>query len=350
MMTLLRVLPMPISTYLNEWFESDALKGVLGAIGVTGSRQGPRAAGTTLTFLYQQLGGFLNHRFLVGGIGQLATVLAEAAKQHDTEIRTQTAVTRIVLQDGRAIGVETDAGDIIKANIIISNADPKRTFLQLVGAPNLPPRFVRQVRAMLYRGSTAKVNLALSDLPQFNGQTETTQLGGHIRISPSLDYVERAYDAAKYGRFSEKPVLDMTIPTLHDATLAPDGRHILSITMQYAPYKLRNSTWETQREVLGDTIMNTVAQYAPNIKACILHRQILTPLDWETTYSLTEGSIFHGQMGLDQLFIMRPLPSWAQYSTPIDNLYLCGAGTHPGGGVTGIPGYNAAQKVLQELS
>jgi len=208
---------------------------------------------------------------------------------------------------------------------------------------------MRAVRSIIYRGSTAKVNLALSGLPQFNGQTSKEQLNGRIRIAPSLDYLEKAYDAAKYGQISPEPYLEATIPTLLDPTLAPTGAHVMSITMQYAPYDLRDSDWNTERKRLGDRIINTLTQYAPNLQSLISSRQILTPLDWEQEYGLAEGSIMHGQMGLDQLLVMRPVPGWSQYRTPIDNLYLCGAGTHPGGGVTGAPGYNAAQVVLQAL-
>ena len=208
---------------------------------------------------------------------------------------------------------------------------------------------MNHVRNIIYRGVTAKINLALSGLPQFNGQTDASQLSGCIRISPSLEYLERAYDAAKYGNPSPNPILDMTIPTLLDPALAPDGQHILSITMQYAPYNLAGSNWTEQRERLGDTILDTVSRYAPDLQSLILERQILTPLDWEQTYGLTEGSIHHGQMSLDQLLIMRPVSGWSRYRTPVKNLFLCGAGTHPGGGVTGAPGYNAAREVIKVL-
>jgi phytoene dehydrogenase-like protein len=214
---------------------------------------------------------------------------------------------------------------------------------------------MRQVRNIIYRGVTAKMNLALSDLPQFNGQTDPAQLNGRIRISPSLEHLERAYDAAKYGAYSPNPILVMAIPTLLDPALAPQGQHILSITMQYAPYKLQSSNgenengWEDQRERLGDVILETLSRYIPDLESLILHRQVLTPLDWQREYSLTEGSIHHGQMSLDQLLVMRPVSGWSRYSTPVENLFLCGAGTHPGGGVTGAPGYNAAREAIKAL-
>jgi phytoene dehydrogenase-like protein len=351
MMEFLRVLPMPAAEFLDEWFESEALKGALGAGSVTGTMQGPRSAGTALMMLYQAAdgrGNFRASRYVRGGIGQLAGSLAEAARQDGAEIRTGAGVSKILLRDGRAVGVRLADGQEIGASIVISNADPRRTFLDLVGAPNLEPRFVRPLRNIIFRGSTAKVNLALSGLPHFNGQTETEQLGGHILISPSLEYIERAYDDAKYGHVSQHLFLDAVIPTVLDNTLAPAGQHILSVTVRYTPYRLRERDWDEQRSSLGDQVVGTLAQYAPDLPELILDRQVLTPLDWERVYGLTEGSIFHGQMGLDQMLVMRPVPKWSQYATPIENLYLCGAGTHPGGGITGAPGYNAARQVLKQ--
>ena len=349
MMEFLRVLPMPIQAYLDEWFESDLLKGALGGYGITGLRQGPRSAGTTLMFLYQHVNGFLRHRTVVGGMGQLSAALADAARQNGAEVRVETAVSHITINshDYSIQNVILENGEELQASVVLSSADPRRTFFELVGPQNLEPHFMRQVDNIIYRGSVAKLNLAVSDLPQFVGQPDREQLSGHIRISPSLDYLEKGYDASKYGRFSPKPYLDITIPTILDPSLAPNRHHILSINMQFAPYELRESDWDTERERLGDHIINTLSQYAPNLKGLIVHQQLLTPLDWERSYSLTEGSIHHGQMGLDQLLVMRPVAGWGQYRTPIANLYSCGAGAHPGGGVTGAPGYNAAREVLR---
>jgi phytoene dehydrogenase-like protein len=248
-----------------------------------------------------------------------------------------------------AIGVRLESGEEIHGRAILSNADPRRTLFGLVGPQHLEPEVMRQVRNVIYRGSTARLNLALSALPEFNGQTDAAQLSGHIRISPSLDYLERAYDAAKYGRISPQPYLDLVIPTVMDPILAPAGKHIMSITMQYAPFKLREGDWNSEREGLADTILDTLSLYAPDLKRQIFHCQVLTPLDLEQEYSLTEGNIYHGEMGLDQLLVMRPIPGWSRYQTPIKNLYLCGAGTHPGGGVTGAPGYNAARELLHHF-
>lgn len=346
MMELLRVLPMGFADYVNEWFETDALKGLLGGDAIIGTRQGPRSGGTTLTFLYQQSGGFLQNRFVVGGMGRLAQALAAVARHSGAEIRTGAPVARILVDNHRAVGVALAAGEVIRANAIASSADPQRTLLGLVGPQQLQPRFMHQVRNIMMRGSTAQVILALTGLPEFVGQTSEAQLHGHIRIAPTLDYLEKAYDASKYGRISAQPYLNATIPTLHDRTLAPGGYHLMTITMQYAPYALHDGDWDDERERLGDLVVATMAQYAPNLPSQIANRHTITPLDWERDYGLTEGSIFHGQMGLGQLLVMRPVPGWGRYRTPIEGLYLCGAGAHPGGGVTGLPGWLAAKEIL----
>lgn len=349
MMEFVRVLPMAAQSYLDEWFESDALKGALGGSAVSGLTLGPRGGGTTLMLLYQSMHGLLNSRFVSGGIGCLNEALASRIRAAGGIIRTGAAVAEIIVDDDTnpaAVGVRLADGEEIRASMVLSNADPRRTLLGLVGPQHLEPEVMRQVRNIIFRGSTAKVNLALSGLPKFSGQTSAEQITGHIRISPSLDYLERAYDAAKYGQISAAPYLDMVIPTLHDPSLAPNGRHILSITMQYAPYALCDRDWNNERDTLANLVLDTLSGYAPGLRDLVLHMQVLTPLDWEQSYGLTEGSITHGQMGLDQLLIMRPIPGWSQYRTPIANLYLCGAGSHPGGGVTGVPGYNAARAAL----
>ena len=354
MMEFMRVLPMTAKEFLDEWFESEALKGMLGATGIMGSMQGPFASGTAFMMLYHSLGSpnscFRSSRFVPGGIGEISLALSRAAEAYGAEIRTGAEVERINLEDGTVKGVFLAGGEEIFANKIISNLDPYRTLIGLVGAPNLGPQFVRKVRTIRFRGSTAKLNLALNGLPRFKGLEDGLErLGGHILVSPSLEYLERAYDDAKYGRYSENPFLDIVIPTVFDSSLAPAGKHIISITMQYAPYRLRNGSWDEHRDKLCDRIIEVISEYASNIKELILHKQIITPLDWETEYGLTEGSIFHGQMGLDQLLFMRPVPGYGRYRMPIKHLYLCGAGTHPGGGVTGAPGFNAAREVLKDV-
>ncbi|MCQ3979814.1 MAG: amine oxidase, partial [Anaerolineae bacterium] len=388
MMEFMRVLPMTTQEFLDEWFESEALKGLLGAAGISGTMQGPQSAGTAFVMLYHYLGtadgGFKATRAVRGGTGQLAAALASAAQRYGAEIRTGAEVSQILLEENPATGaiyaagVALASGETVQARAVISNADPRRTLFGLVGASNLEPHFVRRIRNIRYRGCMAKVNLALSGMPEFSSLTPPYAppdsgggwggyLGGHIIISPSLEYLERAYDHAKYGRFSEQPYLDVVIPTVLDPSLAPAGQHVMSITMQYAPYNLRGSGgaeeqgkgrlegwkvggWDDeQRQALADKIIDTLAQYAPNLKDLIRHCQVITPLDWEQEYGLTEGHAFHGEMSLDQLLFMRPVPGYGQYRTPVERLYLCGAGTHPGGGVTGAPGYNAAREILGDL-
>lgn len=359
MMAFLRILPMPAREYLDEWFESDALKGALGVDAVVGTMQGPWSAGTTLQFFYQHINGFLAHRTVSGGAGSLCESLATVARQNGADIRTNAGVATIQVDEGRAIAVLLENGDQIPATVILSSANPRHTFFNLVGPQQLEPRFMRAVRHILYRGSTAKLLLALEDLPHFVGQTDEAQLHGRIRLAPSLSYIEKAYDAAKHGRIPPHPVLDMTIPTLSDATLAPPGKHILSITIRYTPYDLAEGTWENKREGLITAVLDTLITITSSAAGSPQHLgrrlsiappHLLTPADYEHTYSLPEGSIFHGQMSLDQLLIMRPVAGWGQYRTPIKNLYLCGAGAHPGGGVTGAPGYNAAQEALKRFS
>jgi phytoene dehydrogenase-like protein len=353
MMAFLRFLPQTVTDFLGEWFESEPLQGLLGSSGVTGTRQGPWASGTAFVFLYHQLGapvnGFRASRFVRGGIGQLANTLVEVINGRGGEIRVGAEVADIVVKDYRAVGVRMHDGEEISARVVVSNADPRRTLLGLVGASHLELRVVRRAKNIRLKGCTAKVNLGLSGLPVFAGQANSDSLSGHIVISPSLTYLERAYDEAKYGRFSARPYLDVVIPTLLDPTLSPPGRHIMSITMQYAPYDLRDGSWEEKREILGDAVISTLAEYAPNLPELILHRQVLTPLDWEQSYGMTEGGIYHGQMALDQMLFMRPIPGYGQYRLPVEDLYLCGAGAHPGGGVTGAPGYNAAREILRAL-
>jgi phytoene dehydrogenase-like protein len=352
MMELMRVLPMAARDYLDEWFESDALKGALGGSAVVGATLGPRGAGTNLGFFYQNLGGLLEQRFVAGGMGQLAEALAAAARARGATIRTGAAVARVLVEgdpEPAAVGVVLTSGETFRAAAVLSNADPRRTLFDLVGPQHLEPETMRHVRNIIYRGSVARVNLAVRELPGFLGAADRAQLGGRIRVSPSLDYIEQAYDAAKYGRFSEHPYLEIVIPTLRDPSLAPAGHHLLTITALYAPYALREGDWDGQAAAFGDAVLDVLEGVAPGMRASVVHCQVVTPLDLERRYSLTEGSIYHGQMGLDQMLVMRPIPGWSRYETPLRNLYLCGAGAHPGGGVTGAPGYNAARAVLSRI-
>jgi len=347
----LRILPMSIADLLNEWFESDLLKGALAGSSMLASFVGPRQQGTAFNLLHHQLGdsnGALRTAgFVRGGIGVLAQALLAAAKTYGAQARTNAEVVRIlVAADGVASGVVLKNGEEIRAERIISSVDVKRTLFGFLEPTTLDPHFFLQVKNIRSRGTVAKINLALDRLPKFSS-SNAAALGGVIHIGPSLDYLERASDDAKYGRFSKRPFLEITIPSVADPSLAPAGKHLMSIWMQSAPYELRGSDWHAESEALGDAVIRTIEEYAPGFTNTILHRQVLTPLDLEQIYGVTEGHLYHAEMALDQIFFMRPVPGWSGYQTPIENLYLCGSGTHPGGGITGLPGYYAARKILK---
>jgi phytoene dehydrogenase-like protein len=351
----LRILPMSVSDLLNEWFESDLLKAALAGSGMLASFVGPRQQGTAFNLLHHQLGesnGALRTAgFVRGGIGNFTQALAHAAQQFGAEIRTGSAVAKIVTKSGVATGVVLHDGVEINATSVISNADVKRTLLKLAEPTYLDPHFLLQVRNIRSRGTVAKINLAIDTLPKFkNSNNEALALGGIIHIGPTLDYLERAADDAKYERFSKQPFLEITVPSIADPTLAPAGKHVMSVWMQSAPYKLRESNWHEQQDALRDTVTNLIEDYAPGFKNSLLHSQVLTPVDLEEIYGLTGGHLYQAEMALDQIFFMRPVPGWSRYHTPIENLYLCGSGTHPGGGVTGLPGYYAARAILKSTA
>ena len=354
MMEFLRVLPLSAYHYLNQHFESEAIKGLFAALSVTQLMQGPRAAGTAFMLLYQQLGGqsagYRSMRTVRGGNGALIQAQEAAARSQGVEIHTQQSVQSISVNNYRATGITLSSGETIAAKVVLSAADPRSTFLNLVGAPNLEPRVVRRLQNIKYRGSTASVHLALSALPEFHGaQGQAERLTGDIVICPSLDYAERAYDDAKYGRISQGLILIARIPSLLDPSLAPEGKHAMSITVRYAPFHLRDADWQSQRNKLADLVVETLAQYATRNTLSVQDARVITPLDYERDYGLPEGSFSHGQMGLDQLLLMRPIPGFNGYRSPLDGLYLCGPGAHPGGGLTGLPGFNAARQALKEV-
>jgi phytoene dehydrogenase-like protein len=348
----LRVLPLSIADFLNEWFESEILKAALAATGLLGGFVGPRAQGTSLVFLQQltndgppRSGGLVR-----GGIGNLTRALGASAKRFGAEIRTGTDVQKIITKDGKAVGVVLRTGEEISGTVIISDADVKRTFFSLLETTYLDPHLLLQVKNIRSRGCMAKINLALDSLPKFRtgGNGTNSHLSGVIHIGPTLDYLERAADDAKYGGYSTAPFLEITIPSIAEPSLAPAGKHVMSVMAQFAPYHLKDGNWQQQRDGLGDCVINLIESYAPGFKDSVLHRQVLTPLDLEEIFGLTEGHIYHAELALDQLFFMRPVPGWARYRTPIENLYLCGSGTHPGGGLNGLPGYFAARQVLAD--
>jgi phytoene dehydrogenase-like protein len=282
-------------------------------------------------------------------MGTNSRVIADAARHYGAEIRTQAAVERVLVKNGRAYGVALASGEEFEAKVIVSGVDPKRTFLKMVDPIHLDAAFLKQVTDFKIRGSSAKVNLALDGLPNFTCLPGAgPHLAGAISISPSLDYIERAYDDAKYGDFSRRPYMDIILPSMLDPSMAPPGKHVMSIFVQYAPYHLSHGTWPDKREALGNAVIDTLTEYAPNLKDIILHRQVVTPWDLEREFGHTEGNIFQGELTLDQLFFLRPVPGWAKYRTPIKNLYMCGACTHPGGGVMAASGRLAALEILKE--
>jgi phytoene dehydrogenase-like protein len=353
MYRLLRWGPMAVADLAAEYFETELLRAVVAARGIFGTFLGPWSAGSSLVLLIRAAGDSQpagSACFAAGGMGALTQAMASAAKAAGTEIRTSVEVIEVRVKDGAATGVMLSNGEEISAKAVVSNADPKRTLLKLTDSTHLSPDFVQKLQHYRGNGTVAKVNLALSGLPTFSAlkNGNGAALKGRIHIGHEIDYLERAFDSSKYGKFSPHPYLEATIPSLTDPTLAPEGKHVMSIYMQYAPYKLK-ADWESQRKALGQTVVQTLAQYAPNLPEMILTHQIITPQDLEEVYGLTGGQIFHGELALDQFFTMRPLLDWARYRTPIQNLYLCGSGTHPGTGLTGGSGANAAREILKEL-
>jgi len=350
-----QLLTMSAVDFLDQWFETDALKATMSASGIIGTFLGVRSPGTAYVLLHHYMGeidgAFRSWGLSRGGTGAVSEAIAGAARRFGAEIRTEAPVAHILTKNGRTTGVALENGDEIQADIVVSSVDPRLTFERFMNTKDLPDEFVQGVKRYKYRGSSGKVNLALDALPDFTclpGPGE--HLRGAISISPSVDYMERAYDEAKHGAFSSRPYIDIVIPTLSDSSLAPPGKHVMSCFVQYAPYHLKpGDAWDdARREAFGDAVIDAIAVHAPNIRNIIRHRQVLTPLDIERTFGLSEGNIFQGELSLEQLFFLRPVPGWAQYATPIDKLYMCGSATHPGGGIMGAPGKNAAEKILKD--
>ncbi len=348
-----QLMTMSAADFLDQWFETDVLKATMSASGIIGTFLGVRSPGTAYVLLHHYMGeidgAFRSWGFARGGTGAISNSIADAAREAGAEIRTQAPIAKILVKNGSAVGVALANGDEFFADIVSSSVDPNLTFLKLIEPGQLPEEFLEEVRRYKFRGSSGKVNLALDALPDFQCLPGPgAHLRGAISISPSVDYMERAYDDAKYGDYSRRPYIDMVIPTLTDPSVAPPGKHILSCFVQYAPYKLREGTWDEKREAFGDTVIDTIAEHAPNLKNIIIGRQVLTPLDLEREFGLTEGNIFQGELTLEQLFFLRPVPGWAEYRTPIKNLYMCGSATHPGGGIMGAPGRLAAMEILKD--
>ncbi|HBB97895.1 MAG TPA: amine oxidase [Blastocatellia bacterium] len=348
-----QLMTMSAVDFLDQWFETDVLKATMSASGIIGTFLGVRSPGTAYVLLHHYMGeidgAFRSWGLSRGGTGAISNSIADAAREAGAEIRTETPIAKIILKNGQAKGVALENGDEIYADIISSSVDPRLTFMKMVGEEHLPEDFVDDIKRYKFRGSSGKVNLALDALPNFKAMPGAgPHLRGAVSISPSVDYMERAYDDAKYGRYSRRPYIDIVIPTLTDPSIAPPGKHVMSCFVQYAPYNLKEGNWDEKREEFGDNVIDTIAEHAPNIKDIILHRQVLTPLDLEREFGLSEGNIFQGELTLEQLFFLRPAPGWAQYRSPIKNLYMCGSATHPGGGIMGASGRNAAMAILKD--
>ncbi|MHA1527521.1 MAG: phytoene desaturase family protein [Alphaproteobacteria bacterium] len=345
----LRVAMINIADVLDDELESDLLKGAIGLDAVLGTNLGPRSPNSVFSLLYR-LAGQANGTpgalaLPEGGMGAVTGAMAAAAEAAGAELRTNAAVRQIVVENDRAAGVELESGETIRATAVVSNADPKTTFLTLLGTEHLDTGFVRRIANIRARGTTAKLHLALDSRPEFAG-LEAAHLGGRLLIAPSLDYVERAFNPCKYGEVSPAPAIEITLPSITDRTLAPEGKHVLSAVVQYAPYALRGG-WDAARDDFADTVVATIARYAPGLDRLIVAREMLTPVDIERRFGVSGGHWHHGELAPDQLFMMRPVPGAGQYDTPLPGLYLCGAGTHPGGGVMGAAGLNAASRLIE---
>ena len=350
---LYKLMTMSSADYLDEWYECDPLKATKSASGIIGTFLSPRSPGSAYVLLHHYMGeidgAFRAWGFAKGGTGSISNAIGNAARALGATIRTEAPVAKVLVKAGRAIGVVLDSGEEILAPLVVSGLDPRRTFLELVDPTQLPDDLVTAVRRFKFRGSSGKVNLALSELPNFTSLPGVGPLHrGAVSISPSMDYLERAYDDAKYGEFSRRPYMDIVFPSMLDPDMAPPGKHVMSVFVQYAPYHLNGGWTNAKREAFGDAVVDTIAEHAPNLKSAILHRQVLTPLDIERMTGLSEGNIFAGELALQQLFFLRPAAAWSKYRTPIHGYYQCGAGTHPGGGIMGASGRLAALKILAD--
>lgn len=352
---MMKMMTMSGVDFLDEWFESDVLKAPMAVSGIIGTYLGVRSPGTAYVLLHHYMGeidgAMRAWGFARGGTGEISMAIARAAQSYGAEIQCEASVEQVLLKNGEAQGVVLEDGTEYYARAVVSGCEPRLTFFDFVGREHLPGEFIADLERYRLRGSSGKVNLALDRLPNFTSRPgDGLHIRGDIAIAPSIDYLERAYDDAKYGAFSRKPYMNVVIPSLTDSTVAPPGKHVMSIFVQYAPYHLKEGAedWPNQRDAFGDAVVNTLEEFAPGLKESILHRQVLTPWDLEKDFGLTEGNIFHGELSVEQLAFLRPAPGWAHYRTPISRLWLCGSGAHPGGGVMGAPGALAAQRMLKE--
>lgn len=351
---LTRLLTGSAAEILDDYFESDIIKGFLSSSGIIGTKVGPRSQGSGLVLLFHSLGEidgtFGEWGFHKRGNGGFTQTVARAAQAFGAEIRLNTAVSQLITRNGTAVGVALENGDELYADTIVSALDPRRTFLQLADPRELPSDLVTNIEKFKFQGTSAKVNFALDGLPTYPALPNRTDMyRGFINVGPSMDYLERAFDDAKYGTFSKRPYLDCCIQSMIDPDMTPPGKHIMSCFVQYAPYKLKDSDWDTERENLGDTVQKTFESFFPNFSDLILHREVVTPLDIERKVGLSEGNIFAGEFLTPQMYFFRPAAGWNQYRTPIKGYYQCGSGTHPGGCVMGAPGQLAARQILGDL-
>jgi phytoene dehydrogenase-like protein len=349
----LKLMTMSSVDFLDQWFSSDVLKAPMAVSGIIGTYLGVHSPGTAYVLLHHYMGeidgAFRSWGYSKGGTGGVSEACRRAAESFGAEVRTNAGVAEIAIKNGRACGVVMEDGDEIEAKAVLSSCDPNLTFLRLVGEENLDEDFATKIKRYKLRGSSGKVNLAVDRLPQFHGREGTAHLRGDIAIAPGIDYLEKAYDEAKYGDFSTRPYINVVIPSIMDPSVAPPGKHIISMFVQYAPYNINGGaeSWPEKREAFGDTVVDTLAEYCPGLKESILYRQVLTPWDMQQEFGLTEGNIFQGELSLEQLLFQRPAPGWSRYKTPIKSLWLCGSGAHPGGGIMGAPGQLAASAILQ---
>jgi phytoene dehydrogenase-like protein len=348
-----RLLTGSAADFLDDYFESDIVKGYLASSGIIGTKVGPYSQGSGLVLLYHSLGEhdgeFGAWSFHKRGNGGFTQVLARAAQSFGAEIALESPVANVITKNGRAVGVALVDGTEFRATTVVSALDPRRTFLELVNPRELPSDLVENITRFRFQGTSSKVNFALDGLPVFPGLPATGEhFRGFTNIGPSMEYIERAYDDAKYGWYSQRPYIDCAIQSTIDADMAPPGKHVMSSFIQYTPYHLRESDWDTERQNLGDTVQAVYESFFPGFGDLVLQREVVTPLDIERTVGLSEGNIFAGEFLAPQMFLFRPAPGWSQYRTPIDGYYQCGSGTHPGGCVTGAPGKLAAERILKD--
>ena len=348
MSDLMRLALINIYDVMEENFENDLLKAAISLDSLLGSHMGPRSPNTVYGYLYRRMGdiyGFNGPAVVRGGMGAVGEALGNAAKTAGVDIEVSAAVSKINVDVDRATGVTLADGRVVDADMVVSNADPKTTFNKLVGLTNIETGIARRVKSMRMKGDAAKLHIALESLPDFTGLTKD-QIGQRLLIAPTMDYIELAFNACKYGEYSKAPAMDISIPTIHDPSLAPDGKHVMSVIVQFAPYELEGG-WGSHKDDFKNLVIDRIADYAPNLKDKIIASELLTPADLEDRFHIHGGHWHHGEISLDQILTMRPFPGASQYGTSVDGLFLCSAGTHPGGGVMGLAGHNAAKEIIK---